>query len=336
MNTKIMSLIYALPILLSFPVPSALANSVPTTPLTFSPYVDMTLNVSWDPQSQDLEPMDLLKITQNSGVKNYHLAFITDAGNCNPAWGGQSTYSTKDGWASHLTDKLHKNNINYTISFGGANNNDISRDCDIKQLNTIFEQVITTYQPTAFDFDIENGSADVSKLMTALHQFQQYHPDIKLSFTLPVMPEGLTYSGQDILQQAQASSLNFSVNIMAMDYGPGYSSDMGQYAIEASKNLFTFLQKLYPKKSDVEVWRMIEVTPMIGVNDVNVEQFTLENVDTLARFAQQNHLGGLSLWSIARDNPCADKWASNICSGNNLQSKPYEFSQRFLQAVGTV
>jgi hypothetical protein len=88
---------------------------------------------------------------------------------------------------------------------------------------------------------------------------------------------------------------------------------------------------MYPEKSDSALWKMVEVTPMIGVNDVNVEQFTLKNVDTLRNFADKNHLGSLSMWSISRDKPCADKWASPTCSGNNLQSKAYEFSQRFMQ-----
>ena len=76
---------------------------------------------------------------------------------------------------------------------------------------------------------------------------------------------------------------------------------------------------------------MTEVTPMIGVNDVNTEEFTLADVDTLRIFAAQNNLGGLSMWSITRDQPCADKWAGPTCSGNNLQTMPYEFAKRFLR-----
>lgn len=298
--------------------------------MVFSPYADLTINAHWDSQYQDMEPMDLAAISQISGINNYHLAFITDAGTCNPAWGGQLSYSVNDGWGKHLTDKMRANAISYTVSFGGASGNDISMACSESQLVTALEQTLTTYQPQGLDFDIENGSANVGKLMTALKQVQHTHPNLKVSFTLPVLPEGLTASGQDVVNQAKAAALNYSVNIMAMDYGPGYVNDMGQYAIQAATNLFTFLKELYPTKPDSELWQMVEVTPMIGVNDVNVEQFTLENVDTLRNFAHKNNLGSLSLWSVARDNPCADKWASPICSGNNLQSKPYEFSQRFM------
>lgn len=296
----------------------------------FSPYADLTINTRWDSQYQDMEPMDLAAISQLTGINNYHLAFITDSGSCNPAWGGQSSYSVNNAWGAHLTDKMRANSINYIISFGGASGNDISMSCSESQLISAFEQILRTYQPQGLDFDIENGSANVAKLMSSLKQVQNAHPDLKISFTLPVLPEGLTGSGQEVVNQAKANNLNYSVNIMAMDYGPAYANDMGQYAIQAATNLFAFLKGLYLTKSDSALWQMVEVTPMIGVNDVNVEQFTLTNVDTLRNFARQNKLRSLSMWSIARDNPCTDKWASPTCSGNSLQSKPYKFSQRFM------
>ena len=296
----------------------------------FSPYADLTINAYWDSQYQDMEPMNLLKVSQSSGIQNYHLAFITDAGSCAPAWGGQSTYSASTGWGSHLTDQLRTNNINYVISFGGASGNDLSLSCSNSQLVSAYTEIIQAYQPQGLDFDIENGTANVDKMMTALQQIQNAHPTLKISFTLPVMPEGLTAEGQEIINQAKANNLNYTVNIMAMDYGPAYLNDMGQYAIQAASNVFSFLKSLYSEKSDAALWQMIEVTPMIGVNDVNVEQFTLLNADTLRNFANQNHLGGLSIWSVPRDNPCSDKWASPTCSGNNLQSQLYEFSQHFM------
>lgn len=314
---------------------NAQTNSTKTltssTQMPFSPYADFTINAHWDSKYQDMEPMDLVEVSRLSGVSSYHLAFITDAGSCTPAWGGQSSYSTDSGWGSHLTDSLNNNKINYTISFGGASGNDISLACTDSQLVSAYEQVITTYHPQGLDFDIENGTANVSKIMTALGTIQKNHPDLKLSFTLPVLPEGLTSSGQDVVTQAVNQQLNFAINIMAMDFGPAYTSDMGGYATQAATNLFEFIRSLYPTKTDADIWQMVEVTPMIGVNDVSTEQFSFTDVDTLKKFAAEKHIGSLSMWSIARDNPCADKWASAICSGNNLQTKPYEFAMQFLK-----
>jgi len=304
--------------------------TLPVYASTFSPYADITINTHWDSQYQDMEPADLVKMSEASSVKHYHLAFITDAGSCKAAWGAQSSYSLDDAWGKHLTDRMHAAGINNVVSFGGASGNDVSLACSPEQLIAVYEKTITTYKPSGLDFDIENGTANVAKIMTALQSVQKTHPDLTLSFTLPVLPEGLTGEGQSVVKQAQQAGLKFSVNIMAMDYGPAYNGDMGQYAIQASQSLFNFIKTLYPSKSDADLWAMVKVTPMIGVNDVATEQFTLANADAVREFANKNQIAGYSMWSVARDNPCPDKWASPICSGNNLQATPYEFSHHFL------
>lgn len=307
------------------------ANAHSASQVVFSPYVDLTLSTHWDTRYEALEPIDLTLISEPTHIKSYHLAFITDAGTCLPAWGGQPSYSVENKWGVHLTDQLHAHNIDFIVSLGGANGNDLSKACDITQLISSYEHIIDIYHPNGLDFDIENGTAKVDNIMQALQQIQIAHPTLTLSFTLPVMPEGLTAEGQHILQQAKMANLHYAVNIMTMDYGPTYTNDMGQYAIEAATHLFTYLKNLYPEQSEEVLWKMIEVTPMIGINDVNVEAFTLSNADTLRTFAKQNHLNGLSMWSIARDNPCDDQWTSSICSSNHLQTKSYEFSDHFMR-----
>ena len=303
---------------------SNVAATIPATPL-FSPYVDVTLNTRWDSQTQDMEPMDLAALAQKEHIKSYHLAFITDSGTCQPAWGGQQEYSVNKQWGKRQTDLLAKDGVQIVVSFGGASNYDLSHHCDVNQLVNVLKQVANTYHAQSLDFDIENGTANVPKLLQALKIVQGDNSKIKLSFTLPVMPEGLTAEGKEIVTAANNAGLKFNVNIMAMDYGPAYDGDMGTYAIDAARNLHQFLQELYPEKIPQVLWQFIEVTPMIGVNDVNTEQFTLANADHLKQFAQTNQVGGLSMWSITRDKACPDKWASPTCSGNNLQTRDYEY-----------
>jgi chitinase len=305
------------------------AATIAATP--FSPYADMTINTHWDSKYQDLEPMDLVKAASSSGTKSFHLAFITDAGNCTPAWGSQASYAINQHWGSHLTDALRKNKINYIISFGGATGDDLSKACSQDQLAAVFENVIKVYQPQGLDFDIEDGTVNLTTLMNAIVQTQNKHANLKISFTLPTLPEGITDPGKQVLKEATKNHIQYNVNIMAMDYDPTYVNDMGEYAIQAATNLFNFLRFLYPDDADAVLWNKVEVTPMIGVNDVSVEEFTLKNVVTLKTFANQNQLGGLAFWSVARDNPCKDKSASATCSGDNLQTKPYEFSKEFLK-----
>ena len=68
---------------------------------------------------------------------------------------------------------------------------------------------------------------------------------------------------------------------------------------------------------------------MIGVNDVNVEKFTLQNAATLRDWAKTAGIGAVHMWSVARDKPCSDKFASATCSGADLQTANYQFMTTF-------
>lgn len=271
-----------------------------------------------------MQPQDLVKTSEESNLKAFHLAFITDAGHCEPAWGGQVSYPID--FVQRVTDKMRDAKVDYTVSFGGANGNDLSLNCSTQQLVNVFEKTHDLLKTDSYDFDIENGTANIDTLMSAIHTYQAKHPKTKIQFTLPTMPEGLTQRGKSILEAAQKKGIHFAVNIMAMDYGPAYTGDMGAYAISAANALHDYLKDLYPSKTDNALWAMVGITPMIGVNDVNIEQFTLANAKSLQQFGQTHHIGLLSFWSINRDTPCADKWASPICSGMNLQTKDYEYA----------
>lgn len=332
MNKKIISYVLFYCLGLGFISVVNASTLTPTDQTQFSPYVDFTLKVDWSKPIP--EPQNLIKISEDSGVKNFHLAFITDSGNCQSAWGGLTMFTVESKWASQFMDNLRNHGIGYIISFGGANGIDISHNCSQQQLTNVYQQVVDTYHPQGLDFDIENGSVnddDINKIMLSLKQIQSLHPDLRISFTLPVLPEGLNYQGEQIITKAKNSQLRFTVNIMAMDYGPYYSNDMGQYAIQAATSVKKFLQTLYPSVADVTLWHMIEITPMIGLNDTVPEQFTLQDADLVRQFVNEMNLGGLSMWSIARDFPCANSYVSNECSSKNLQQVPYEFSKHFMR-----
>ena len=78
------------------------------------------------------------------------------------------------------------------------------------------------------------------------------------------------------------------INIMTMDYGDSAAPDpegqMGYYAIQSAQSLHNQLSQIYPDKSSDEVWQMIGITPMIGLNDIITERFTLSRCATTYRF----------------------------------------------------
>jgi chitinase len=295
----------------------------------FSPYIDLTLNVHWDTEYHNLEPVDIVQVSEENNIKSYHLGFIADAGYCNPAWGGQPNFSVYHEWAKPTIDKMLANNFRLVIAFGGANGIDLSLNCSEPALLAAYEKVIATYHPHGLEFNIENSTSNIPKTVETIQALQKRYPDLEIIFTLNTLPEGITATSQKILYEATESNINYSVNLLAMNYGPAYTGNMGQYAIQATHNLYNNLKKLYPRKTKVELWKMIEVTPMIGVNNIPDERFTLADADALNNFAKHFGLGEISIWLANRDFPCNAKFATNYCSGDNLQTKPYEYESHF-------
>ncbi len=164
----------------------------------------------------------------------------------------------------------------------------------------------------------------------AIAQLQRSHPDLDVSYTLPVMPEGLTQDGVSLLADAKAGGVKIAtVNIMAMDYGPAYSGDMGTYAEQAATATQAQVKSVLGL-SESAAWKTVAVTPMIGVNDVTTEIFTVEDATQLVAFAKAKGLGWLSMWSVTRDRQCpggvknqADATCSSILQGDAAFSKAF-------------
>jgi chitinase len=156
-------------------------------------------------------------------------------------------------------------------------------------------------------------------------------------FTLPVLPTGLTADGLYVLQSALRFGVNIAgVNIMAMDYGdsaaPNPQGKMADYAIMAAESLFTQLRGLYgASKADAQLWGMVGVTPMIGLNDVTTEIFDQQEARELLAFAQQKGIGFLSMWSLNRDQQHPSGRLNYVTDkSSSILQDPFEFSRIFL------
>ena len=77
----------------------------------------------------------------------------------------------------------------------------------------------------------------------------------------------------------------------------------------------------------------IELTPMIGVNDVMTNVFTLDDAAALGGFVREAGLGGLHFWALDRDAPCprGATIAVSTCSG--VDAAPYAFTRAFARAL---
>ncbi|MFF6991802.1 cellulose binding domain-containing protein [Streptomyces sp. NPDC010273] len=289
----------------------------------FAPYVDTSLYPAFD----------LLANVTATGVKNYNLAFITDGGGCTPKWGGVTDLAS-DGVASQI-GALRAKGGDVRVSFGGASGSELATTCgSASALATAYGKVVDAYGLTKADFDIEGGALPNTAANTiraqAIAKLQQQHPNLDVSFTLPVMPEGLTQDGVNLLSNAKSNGVKIStVNIMAMDYGPAYSGDMGTYATQAATATQAQVKSVLGL-SDSAAWKAVAVTPMIGVNDVASEIFKVDDATQLVDFAKSKGLGGLSMWSATRDKQCAggaqpaaDATCSSIVQGASAFSKAF-------------
>ncbi|WP_327297468.1 MULTISPECIES: cellulose binding domain-containing protein [unclassified Streptomyces] len=276
----------------------------------FAPYIDTSLYPAYN----------LLDTVTKTGVKEFNLAFITSGGSCAPLWGG--TTGLGDDKVASQVSGLRAKGGDVRVSFGGASGTELGAACtSADALAAAYGKVIDTYKLTKVDFDIEGGAlpdtAANTRRAQAIAQLQKSHPGLDVSFTLPVMPEGLTQPGVDLVANAKKNGVDISaVNIMAMDYGASYSGDMGDYATQAATATQAQIKGVLGL-SDAAAWKAVAVTPMIGVNDVNTEKFTVDDAKKLAGFAKAKGLARLSMWSGARDKECpggAKNSADPTCS----------------------
>ncbi|MET9572874.1 cellulose binding domain-containing protein [Streptomyces virginiae] len=305
------------------PSPTATATAPTGGGARFAPYVDTSLYPAYD----------LLDTAAQTGVKEFHLAFITSGGGCAPLWGGVTDLAN-DKVAAQI-GALRAKGGDVRVSFGGAAGHELALNCaTVDDLAAAYGKVVDQYRLTKVDFDIEGAAlpdtAANARRAQAIAKLQKSHPGLDVAFTLPVMPEGLTQPGVALLADARKNGVRVdAVNIMAMDYGPAYSGDMGQYAIQAATATQAQIKGVLGL-SDAAAWKAVAVTPMIGVNDVTSEVFTVADATQLVEFAAAKGIGRLAMWSSTRDKQCAAgsvNYADATCS--SILQQPLAFTRAF-------
>jgi chitinase len=272
--------------------------------------------------------------TLPDGVPALTLAFAT--GEC-----GQET------WEGIDTDRLVGNlralaraGVRYIVSTGGAG---AAFTCRTAEGMNAFIARYATPALIGFDFDIENGQAEATivSLVARIREAQRRHPHLRFSFTLPTWAgddgsmTSLNEDGERVMRVVREAQLTgYYVNLMVMNYGDALPRncvvidgrcDMGKSAVQAARNF----NAVY----GVPFGRM-ELTPMIGINDVSANVFTLDDAVTLAQFVRNEGLAGAHFWSLDRDGSCDGDAAvvSATCSGLRGLA-PLAFTRAFRDAL---
>jgi hypothetical protein len=291
------------PVASSTPTPTPVPAPSPE-PRVFAPYAYVA----------ETPPFAITRVMSATGHKHYTLAFFQDGGGCTPKWGGGIPLS--DNHYADEIDAVRAGGGDVIFSFGGADGVDLALACgSADALQSAYQQVVTQYHATSIDLDVEGSPLSdppsVDRRNKALRALEGANPTLRVSYTLPVDPSGLTSEGLDLLRNALVNATRVDVvNVMAMDYG-GPHPNMGQDAISAAESTLAQIRGLGLQAS-------IGVTVMIGQNDEAAEVFGLNDADALLTYAKANSfVSRLAMWSVNRDNgSCAGlTTASSTCSG---------------------
>jgi hypothetical protein len=281
----------------------------------FAPYMDTSLS------------QRLPDAAKGAGLNHVTLAFALAGSGCTATWNGSTPID--GGFYQQDIAAFRAAGGDVTVSFGGANGTELAQACSsASALQAQYQAMIDRYQLTSVDFDVEGAavadSVSVDRRNQAIAGLERANSGLRVSYTLPALPSGLTGDGMNVLRSAVKNGARVDVvNVMAMDYGGAAPPDqMGKNAIDAGTALLDQLGQLYPSKSTAARWAMVGVTPMIGINDVAPEVFTLQDAQQLATWAHDHAIGQLSMWSLGRDAPCpsGQNQVSPTCSGVSQQS----------------
>lgn len=284
-------------------------------------------------------------LSQQSGVKHLTLAFVQTAtrGSCTVHFNGDTSMPIASGTFGADIAAIRARGGDVIPSFGGyaADNGgtEIADSCtDVNQIAAQFQKVITTYDVTRIDLDIEDNSltntAGIDRRNKAIKLTQDWAAangrTVQFQYTLPTTTTGLAPSGLAVLRNAVTNNARIDfVNQMTFDYYDNQPHQMAQDTITASNGLHAQLGQLWPAKTAAQRWAMVGVTEMIGVDDFGpAETFTLADATTVLNWAGQQGIASLSFWALQRDNGgCPGGAASDTCSG--IQQSTWQFSHIF-------
>jgi hypothetical protein len=318
---------------LSLVAPVMAASPLPAH--VFAPYFE-----TWTTDS-------ITAVAQASSVNHFTLAFLetTSKSSCTLGWNGSKTQTIASGRYLSEIASLRNGGGDVIPSFGGwsadQGGTEIGDSCkSVDAIAAAYESVVTTYDVTRLDMDIEGRSltkADgIDRRNNAIKKLQDWAAGngrtVQIQYTLPTGRTGLESSGLAVLQNALANGVRIDVvNPMVFDYYDRAGTDMGDSAISALQGLHTQLAALYSSagipKTSAQLWAMEGATIMNGLDDYprKTERTDVSDAQDLVTFARTQGMSTLSMWAIQRDNGgCVGSTGANDCSG--IMQGTWDFS----------
>jgi Glycosyl hydrolases family 18 len=312
---------------------SAAATALPSQ--VFAPYFEAYNTSDGGPSAQ----------SQASGAKYLSLAFLqtATAGSCTVYWNGDTSEPVSSSSFGSDISAIQAAGGNVIPSFGGESadttGTELADSCtNVSDIAGVYENVISTYHVSRIDLDVEGDSltdtAGINRRNEAIAQVESWAAangvTIQFSYTMPASTTGMTSQDQAVVQNAIADHAEIStVNLMTFDYFTGTEQNMATDTETAAAGTYSELRTLYPSGTPAQLWHMIGVTEMPGIDDFGPDEtFTKANAATVLKWAQAKGISTLSFWALQRDNGgCPGTKGAGTCSGI-VQAKWY-FSHAF-------
>jgi len=284
-------------------------------------------------------------LSQESGARYLTFAFIqtASAGSCTAYWNGDTSEPISSSTFGSDISQLQAAGGNVIPSFGGytadTTGTDIADSCtSVSAIAQVYENVITTYNVPRIDLDIEENSltntAGINRRNEAVAQVEAWAAasgrSIQFSYTMPSTTTGMDSADEAVIQNAIADGAKVSVvNLMTFDYYTGTSHEMATATETAASGLHSQLASLYPSDSSGQLWSMVGVTEMPGIDDYGSgETFTEADATTVENWAVSTGINTLSFWALQRDNGgCPGTGGQDTCSG--ISQSTWYFSHTF-------
>ncbi|MBM2618793.1 glycosyl hydrolase [Actinoplanes sp. LDG1-06] len=292
----------------------------PVTPLpVVAPYIDIVSGT-----------VDIAAVAAATGQKSYTLAFVLadSAGSCTATWGG--TTALDDRTVQAEIAKIDSVGGTPVVSTGGASGTYLESVCSADELATQYARALDAAGSNHLDVDIEQTVAPAT-VVEGLTKLQKDRA-ATITLTVPVggTELGLTDASVALLRAAEQAGLDVTVNAMTMNFDA--SGDWGTAMTTATEAVRDDVAAVWSDLDDAAVYKMLGVTPMIGVNDTGPVT-TAANVTTLLSYAGTKGLGFVRFWSVNRDNGgCTDGSVSPTCSG--IAQTEYQFTKQFAAYTG--
>ena len=272
-------------------------------------------------------------LARQSGARFLSLAFLetAQAGSCTAYWNGDTSEPISQASFGSDIAAIQASGGNVIPSFGGytadTTGTELADSCSsVSSIAQVYESLITTYNVPRIDLDVEGDSvtdtAGINRRNEAVAQTEAWAAahgrSIQFSYTLPTFPTGLPAAELAVLQNAVADGAKIAaVNLLTFDYYIGTEQNMLTDTESAASALVGQLQTLYPGEPSGQLWHMVGVTEMPGIDDFGPDEtFTKAQALAILLWADRMGIGTLSFWALQRDNGgCPGTKGAGTCSG---------------------